>query len=97
MLLIQVFITDHENAIEELCGQSAKDSRKFDSCLQTMATRIATVFASLKVHNLIETVLVMILQDYTCVYMSFFLPNECGMPFFHKVTLVCLDSTFFSL
>lgn len=44
----QVFITDHENAIEELCGQSAKDSRKFDCCLQTMATRIATVFASLK-------------------------------------------------
>lgn len=44
----QVYVTDHDMAIEELYGATAKDSRKFDTCLNTMAMRIATVFASLK-------------------------------------------------
>ncbi|KAL0379662.1 UNVERIFIED_CONTAM: SNARE-interacting protein KEULE [Sesamum angustifolium] len=44
----QAFITDHERALEELFGDNAADCRKFDACLNVMASRIATVFASLK-------------------------------------------------
>ncbi|KAK3195007.1 hypothetical protein Dsin_026317 [Dipteronia sinensis] len=44
----QAFITDHERALEELYGENAEKSRNFDTCLNTMAKRIATVFASLK-------------------------------------------------
>ncbi|EOX96216.1 Secretory 1A [Theobroma cacao] len=44
----QGFITDHETALEELFSEDAEKSRKFEVCLNTMATRIATVFASLK-------------------------------------------------
>ncbi|KAK4418766.1 protein transport Sec1a [Sesamum alatum] len=44
----QAFITDHEKALEELFGHDASDARKFDACLNVMASRIATVFASLK-------------------------------------------------
>ncbi|GAB2230872.1 hypothetical protein Droror1_Dr00015167 [Drosera rotundifolia] len=44
----QAFVTDHEMALEELYGDNAENSRKFDACLNTMATRIATVFASMK-------------------------------------------------
>ncbi|XP_016473597.2 protein transport Sec1a-like [Nicotiana tabacum] len=44
----QGFVTDHERALEELFGESAQNSRRTDACLNVMATRIATVFASLK-------------------------------------------------
>ncbi|KAJ8749025.1 hypothetical protein K2173_013469 [Erythroxylum novogranatense] len=44
----QAFITDHEGALEELYGDNAENSRRFEACLNVMATRIATVFASLK-------------------------------------------------
>lgn len=47
---MQGFITDHDTALEELFAEDAEKSRKFDFCLNTMATRIATVFASLKVY-----------------------------------------------
>lgn len=47
---IQGFITDNERALEELFGDE-EDSRKGDACLNVMATRIATVFASLRVHT----------------------------------------------
>ncbi|KAL0538461.1 hypothetical protein IC582_027482 [Cucumis melo] len=43
----QAFFTDQERALEDLFGD-IENSRKFDNCLNTMATRIATVFASLK-------------------------------------------------
>ncbi|RVW41190.1 Protein transport Sec1a [Vitis vinifera] len=46
--LIQAFITDHERALEELLGENVENTRKFDNCLNTMATRISTIFASLK-------------------------------------------------
>jgi len=45
---MQAFVTDHERALEELFGD-IDNPRKFDACLNTMATRISTVFASLKV------------------------------------------------
>lgn len=48
MPLMQAFITDHDEALEELFGD-VENPRKFDICLTMMATRIATVFASLKV------------------------------------------------
>ncbi|XP_065859405.1 protein transport Sec1a [Euphorbia lathyris] len=44
----QAFVTDHERALHELYGENVENSRKFDACLNVMATRIATVFASLK-------------------------------------------------
>ncbi|CAD6261271.1 unnamed protein product [Miscanthus lutarioriparius] len=44
----QGFITDHDNALEELFSEDAEGSHKYNACLNTMATRIATVFASLR-------------------------------------------------
>ncbi|KAL5721457.1 STXBP unc-18 S1 [Ranunculus cassubicifolius] len=44
----QGFITDNERALEELFGENVENSRTYDTCLNEMATRIATVFASLK-------------------------------------------------
>ncbi|XP_052210787.1 SNARE-interacting protein KEULE [Diospyros lotus] len=43
----QGFITDNERALEELFGDEESNS-KGDACLNVMATRIATVFASLR-------------------------------------------------
>ncbi|XP_065858033.1 SNARE-interacting protein KEULE isoform X2 [Euphorbia lathyris] len=43
----QGFVTDHERALEELFADD-EDSRKGDACLNVMANRIATVFASLR-------------------------------------------------
>ncbi|KAK1578840.1 hypothetical protein Q3G72_033511 [Acer saccharum] len=43
----QGFVTDNERALEELFGDE-EDSRKGDACLNEIATRIATVFASLR-------------------------------------------------
>ncbi|KAK9076450.1 hypothetical protein SSX86_004784 [Deinandra increscens subsp. villosa] len=50
----QAFVTDDERALEELYGDEAENSREFDLSLTTMATRIATVFASLKEHPIIR-------------------------------------------
>lgn len=47
----QGFLTDHEQALETLYAEDAENSRHFNICLNMMATRIATVFASLKVHT----------------------------------------------
>lgn len=44
----QAFVTDHEMALEELFAENTENSRRFNNCLATMATRIGTVFASLK-------------------------------------------------
>lgn len=44
----QAFTTDHEKALHELYGENVENTRKFDAYLSVMATRIATVFASLK-------------------------------------------------
>lgn len=50
--LIQGFVTDNERALEELfCDE--ENTRKGDACLNLMATRIATVFASLRVSKVI--------------------------------------------
>lgn len=46
---MQGYITDHGRALEDLYGEGSENSRKADICLNTMAIRIATVFASLKV------------------------------------------------
>ncbi|KAL4562795.1 hypothetical protein LXL04_026826 [Taraxacum kok-saghyz] len=44
----QAFVTDHERALEELYGDDADKTPEFDVCIHEMATRIFTVFASLK-------------------------------------------------
>ncbi|WVZ76125.1 hypothetical protein U9M48_024124 [Paspalum notatum var. saurae] len=44
----QGFITDHERALEELFSENAEGSHKYNACLNTMATRISTVFASMR-------------------------------------------------
>jgi hypothetical protein len=46
---LQGFVTDHERALEELFGENAELSQNYNACINTMATRIATVFASLRV------------------------------------------------
>ncbi|XP_038725305.1 SNARE-interacting protein KEULE-like isoform X2 [Tripterygium wilfordii] len=43
----QGFVTDNDRALEELYGDE-ENPRKGDACLNVMATRIATVFASLR-------------------------------------------------
>ncbi|XP_074264882.1 SNARE-interacting protein KEULE-like isoform X2 [Silene latifolia] len=43
----QGFVTDNERAMEELFGDD-ENSRKADACLNLMASRIATVFASMR-------------------------------------------------
>ncbi|CAN0841865.1 SNARE-interacting protein KEULE [Linum grandiflorum] len=43
----QAFLTDHERALEELFGDD-EDSRRGDAALNVIATRMATVFASLR-------------------------------------------------
>nr|KAJ0196031.1 hypothetical protein LSAT_V11C700345870 [Lactuca sativa] len=47
----QVFVTDHERALEELYGDDADTTPEYDVCLREMAIRVATVFASLKVKS----------------------------------------------
>ncbi|KAL6851495.1 hypothetical protein ACP4OV_020428 [Aristida adscensionis] len=44
----QGFLTDHDKALEELFSEDAEGSHKYNACLNTMATRIATVFASMR-------------------------------------------------
>ncbi|KAG0576062.1 hypothetical protein KC19_5G052300 [Ceratodon purpureus] len=44
----QGFSTDHEKALEHLFGEHAETSRDFDLCIESMAIRLSTVFASLK-------------------------------------------------
>ncbi|XP_062223365.1 probable protein transport Sec1a isoform X2 [Phragmites australis] len=44
----QGFVTDHERALEELFSENAEGSHKYNACLNTMATRISTVFASMR-------------------------------------------------
>lgn len=48
MYMMQGFITDQETAMEELYG-NVENTRRFNTSLNTMSIRIATVFASLKV------------------------------------------------
>ncbi|KAI4356804.1 hypothetical protein L6164_000792 [Bauhinia variegata] len=43
----QAYLTDQEGALEELYG-NIENTRQFDASMKIMATRIATVFASLK-------------------------------------------------
>ncbi|KAM0015832.1 putative sec1-like protein [Helianthus debilis subsp. tardiflorus] len=50
----QAFITDDERALEELYGDNAENSHQFEVSLNTMATRIATTFASLKEHPIVR-------------------------------------------
>ncbi|KAG0457510.1 hypothetical protein HPP92_022667 [Vanilla planifolia] len=44
----QGFTTDHERALEDLFGDNAEISQAHNACIHTIATRIATVFASLR-------------------------------------------------
>ncbi|KAJ0779304.1 putative sec1-like protein [Helianthus annuus] len=48
--LREAFVTDDERALEEMYGDNAENSHQFEVSLNTMATRIATTFASLKEH-----------------------------------------------
>ncbi|RCV32758.1 hypothetical protein SETIT_7G028800v2 [Setaria italica] len=44
----QGFVTDHDKALAELFTEDAECSHKYNACLNTMGTRIATVFASMR-------------------------------------------------
>ncbi|GLT51926.1 hypothetical protein SLA2020_252970 [Shorea laevis] len=71
----QGFITDQETALKDLFCEDAEKSRKFDACLNTMATRIATVFASLKELPLVRY-RVAKAQDGTTVKLSDLIPTK---------------------
>ncbi|PUZ70847.1 hypothetical protein GQ55_2G268500 [Panicum hallii var. hallii] len=45
---MQGFVTDHDSALNDLYGPSEQNSKMFNDTISTMATRIATTFASLK-------------------------------------------------
>ena len=49
---MQGLITNNERALGELFGDE-EDTRKGVACLNVMATRIATVFASLRGHKIV--------------------------------------------
>lgn len=44
----QAFSTDNGRALEQLFGEHSEGSRDYDACIDTIATRLSTVFASLK-------------------------------------------------
>lgn len=48
VMFMQGFITNNERALEELFGDEENNSKAV-ACLNVMATRVATVFASLRV------------------------------------------------
>lgn len=56
-VLGQGFITNNERALEELFGDD-ENTRKGVACLTVMASRLATVFASLRVRILCFEVLI---------------------------------------
>ncbi len=55
-LLPQGFITDNDEALELLFGESNEGTHKFDKCIETIATRLSTVFASMKVKQINDCV-----------------------------------------
>ena len=48
-LTLQAFSTDNGRALEQIFGEHSEGSQIYDECLGTIATRLGTVFASLKV------------------------------------------------
>lgn len=44
----QGFTTDNDGALEKLFGEHSEGTRDYDACIETIATRLSTVFASLK-------------------------------------------------
>ena len=46
---LQAFSTDNGRALEQIFGEHSEGSRDYDACLDTIAIRLGTVFASLKV------------------------------------------------
>ncbi|MCO5559680.1 hypothetical protein L7F22_013281 [Adiantum nelumboides] len=52
----QAFSTDNGRALEQLFGEHSEGSREYSACLNTIATRLGTVFASLKVRQVVELV-----------------------------------------
>eukprot|EP00850_Spirogloea_muscicola_P000416 SM000002S05496 [mRNA] locus=s2:67784:72742:- [translate_table: standard] len=50
----QGFVTDHAQALEHLYGQYGDGSQVFDRCLEGVASRLATVFASVKEFPLVR-------------------------------------------
>lgn len=47
--LLQGFTTDNDIALEQLFGEHSEGTRDYASCIETIAARLSTVFASLKV------------------------------------------------
>uniref|UniRef100_A0A0D6QYN7 SNARE-interacting protein KEULE n=1 Tax=Araucaria cunninghamii TaxID=56994 RepID=A0A0D6QYN7_ARACU len=50
----QGFSTDQERAMEQLFGEHTQNTREYENCINTMACRLATVFASLKEFPLVR-------------------------------------------
>lgn len=46
---MQGFTTDNDHALEQLFGEHSEGTRDYDACIDIIAARLSTVFASLKV------------------------------------------------
>ena len=47
----RTFVTDHERALQSLFGENSDSSPQFRGDISSIAARLATVFASLKVSS----------------------------------------------
>ncbi|KAJ7563781.1 hypothetical protein O6H91_03G125500 [Diphasiastrum complanatum] len=50
----QAFTTDNDRALEQLFGEHSEDTRDYDTSIDTIARRLATIFASLKEFPLVR-------------------------------------------
>ncbi|PIN24669.1 Vesicle trafficking protein Sec1 [Handroanthus impetiginosus] len=82
----QGFITDHERALEDLFGDDAENSRRFDVCLSVMATRIATVFASLKEFPFVRYKAAKGLDDATITTFRDLVPTKLAAAVWNNIT-----------
>jgi syntaxin-binding protein 1 len=48
LLVLQGFSTDNERALEQLFAEQSDKTQDYKVCIDTMACRLATVFASMK-------------------------------------------------
>ncbi|KAL2892425.1 Protein transport Sec1a [Bienertia sinuspersici] len=80
----QVFVTDHDMALDELYGESSQNARKFDNSMNTLAIRIATVFASLKE---LPYVRYQAPKDLDTAFSHEFIPSKLASAIWDRLTL----------
>ena len=85
-----MFVTDHDMALDELYGGASQNARKFDTCMNTLAVRIATVFASLKVCSCS----LLVHKSYTGMCLHNYFKKALKVSFFFLPFLSCVLMSF---